>query len=202
MNVVKQKKHDAGRSSFVVPGSEIGALRKELLFVFILIIFCAVIILYALLSGRGTRSRIIKEGDAAPPFTLQTTKQTSLALSDYRGKVVLVHFWATWCPPCVEELPQLEKLYRTLRGKDFEVLAVNVDDDAERSVTPFLAKNTVSFPVLFDPGGALARKYGTIKFPETYVLDRGGKVRYKVIGPLEWTSPETSTAIQRMILEQ
>jgi peroxiredoxin len=69
-------------------------------------------------------------------------------------------------------------------------------------VEPFLAKNKVSFPVLFDPGGPVARRYGTIKFPETYVLDRDGKVRFKVIGPLEWTSRETFIAIQRLIGEQ
>ncbi|HWR72442.1 MAG TPA: TlpA disulfide reductase family protein [Nitrospirota bacterium] len=197
----RQKKHDAGKPELGVGGREIGAIRKELLFVVVLVILCAVIVLYALLSGRIPKTRIIKEGDAAPAFTLRTTKQASLALSDYRGKVVLVHFWATWCPPCVEELPQLEKLYRTLRGKDFEILAVSVDDDEAKSVGPFLAKNVVSFPVLFDPGGPVARRYGTIKFPETYVLDRGGTVRFKVIGPLEWTSQDTITAIQRLISE-
>lgn len=195
MQIVNRPKID-------VRDGEIGAIRKEFLLVVILFIICTVIILYALLAGRGSKARIIKEGDAAPSFTLQTTKQETFALSDYRGKVVLVHFWATWCPPCVEELPQLEKLYRAFRGKDFEILAVSVDDDADRSVMPFLAKHRVSFPVLFDPGGAAARRYGTIKFPETYVLDRGGTVRFKVIGPLEWTSQDTTTAIQRLIKEQ
>lgn len=202
MSVIQQKKHIVGKAGIDVAGGENGAIRKELLLVIVLFVFCAVIILFAFLSGRGSRARIIKEGDAAPSFILQTTKQETFALPDYRGKVVLVHFWATWCPPCVEELPQLEKLYRALRGTDFEILAVSVDDDAAKSVTPFLAKNMVSFPVLFDPGGAVARKYGTIKFPETYVLDRGGTVRFKVIGPLDWASQDPTTAIQRLISER
>lgn len=200
MNVVQLKKHIINDPRIGIVSGENGAIRKELLFVVVFLLVCAVIILFALLSGRG-KARIIKEGDAAPSFTLQTTKQETFALSDYRGKVVLVHFWATWCPPCVEELPQLEKLYRSLQGKDLEILAVSVDDNADRSVTPFLAKHKVSFPVLFDPGGVVARKYGTIKFPETYVLDRSGMVRFKVIGPLEWTSQDTTTAIQRLISE-
>lgn len=202
VNGTPRKEQSAGRNGVSAAGREAGAVRKESLLVIVLIIIGVVIGLFALLSGRGAKPRIIKEGDAAPGFILQTTAQTYSNVLDSRGKVVLVHFWATWCPPCVEELPQLEQLYRLLRGKDFEVLAISVDDDAGTSVLPFLEKNKVSFPVLFDPGGAVARRYGTIKFPETYVIDRGGMVRFKIIGPLKWTSPETVTAIRRLIGEQ
>lgn len=180
---------------------ETGAVRKELIFGLVIVIIAAVIIVFGVLSP-GARKRIIKEGDVAPAFTLPATDTSSVRLKDYRGKVVLVHFWATWCTSCVKELPELERLYRLLRGPEFEVLAVSVDDDVEKSVLPFLKKTNVTFPVLLDTETAVSRSYGTYKFPETYVLDKTGTVRFKVIGPIEWTSRDTVTALQRLISER
>jgi peroxiredoxin len=129
---------------------------------------------------------------------MQSVDGKTVNLADYRGKVVLVHFWATWCPPCVGEIPTIERFYQQVKGGNIEVLAVSVDDSADALKT-FLAKNTVHFPVLRDPGGALAGSYGTLKFPETYVIGRDGIVRYKVIGPMDWSLP-SNVGIVRSLL--
>jgi peroxiredoxin len=135
---------------------------------------------------RHAEHKIIKVGDRAPEVSLQSVDGRTVSLADYRGKVVLVHFWATWCPPCVEEIPTIERFYQQVMGTGIEVLAVSVDDNANALKT-FLEKNKVHFPVLRDPGSATAGSYGTFKFPETYVIGRDGIVRYKVIGPMDWS---------------
>jgi peroxiredoxin len=153
-----------------------------------------------LIAKEGPRSnKIIQEGDHAPEFRLSALDGRQVGLSDYRGKVVMVHFWATWCPPCVEELPVLDRMYRGLPGRDIEVLAVSVDEGGAGSVISFLKKNAVSLPVLLDPGASVAHSYGTFKFPETYILDRSGIVRYKVIGQADWSNPGNVKAISDMI---
>jgi peroxiredoxin len=156
-----------------------------------------------LVAKQGPQSnRIIQQGDRAPEFRLSALDGKQVGLSDYRGKVVLVHFWATWCPPCVEELPVLDRMYRGLAGRDLEVLAVSVDEGGADGVASFLKKNAVSLPVLLDPGASVAHSYGTFKFPETYILDRNGIVRYKVIGEADWSNPEIVKAIRNMIDQQ
>lgn len=155
--------------------------------------------LFVLLAKEGSRSRIIREGDRAPEFRLSSLDGRQVSLSDFRGKIVMVHFWATWCPPCVEEIPTIEKLYRGLFGKDFEILAVSVDERGADAVRPFMEKNKLNLPVLLDPGHTTASRYGTFKFPETYVLDRNGIVRYKVIGAMDWSTPDSMNAIRGLV---
>lgn len=181
---------------------ESGKTRKELIFVVVLVLIAALFAAYFLTRYSGEGNRIIREGDQAPAFTLSATDQRSVSLADYRGKVVLVHFWATWCPPCVEEMPKLEQLYREFLGTDLNILAVSVDDGGAPAVTDFMRKNRLSLTALLDPGRTVAGRYGTFKFPETYVLDRSGTVRYKVIGPLDWMAPETTNALRRLVEER
>lgn len=179
-----------------------GKSRKELVLVLVLIAAALLFAAY-LFGGKGKEKPVlVKEGDRAPVFSLPAMDRGAISLADYRGKVVFVHFWATWCPPCVEEMPKLEQLYRRLFGKDFEILAVNVDEGGGEALGSFFRKNPASFPVLLDPGGSIAKSYGTFKFPETYVVDRAGTVRFKVIGPLDWMAPETVTALSRLIEEK
>jgi peroxiredoxin len=147
---------------------------------------------------RNIEHKIIKVGDRAPEVSLQSVDGKTMSLADYRGKVVLVHFWATWCPPCVEEIPTLERFYQQVFGSDIEVLAISVDNSADVLMT-FLDRNKVHFPVLRDPGGTTAGSYGTLKFPETYVIGRDGIVRYKVIGPMDW-SMRSNVEIVRSLL--
>lgn len=171
--------------------------KKSIVF-FILIAAAALLLL--VLVPKGSRGpRIIGQGDRAPEFTLTTLDGKRASLSDFRNKVVMVHFWATWCPPCVEEMPTIEKLYRDFPDKDLEILAVSVDEGGPEAVRSFLKTNKLALPVLLDPGAAVSKSYGTYKFPETYILDRSGIVRYKVIGPADWSDPAVRKALQDLI---
>ncbi len=124
----------------------------------------------------------------AMDFALEDLSGRSVRLSDFRGKTVFVNFWASWCPPCVEELPSILKLRQTLADQGFEVLAISEDDTME-DVRKFFAGNPPPFPVLMDEGQKVTRAWGTVKFPETYVVDTEGRIVAKFIGPRDWASP-------------
>jgi peroxiredoxin len=172
---------------------------KKIAFLAVLISLIALFIAGYLVTGRKTENKIITSGDHAPEFRLQKIEGGSVSLSDLGGKVVMVHFWATWCPPCVEELPTLDMLHNSSLGKEFEMLAVSVDEGGAGAVAPFIQKNRLNLPVLFDPGGDVSRFYGTYKFPETYIVDRQGVVRYKAIGPRDWTDPANIQVLRNII---
>jgi peroxiredoxin len=164
--------------------------KKQIFFLFLLVLLVVLGVAGYVAKSR-TGHKVIVNGDHAPEFRLQAPDGRFFSLSDFRGKVVMVHFWATWCPPCVEELPILAMLYPQLSGNDFEMLAVSVDEGGVEAVTTFMRKNSFKVPVLLDPDRSIAGLYGTYKFPETYIIDRQGVVRYKVIGPRNWMDPET-----------
>jgi peroxiredoxin len=176
--------------------------KKKIAFLAVLIVLIVLSVGGYVVMDRTTGNRIITPGDHAPEFRLQKMGGGFVRLSDLRGKVVMVHFWATWCPPCVEEMPTLEKLHHSLTDKDFEMLAVSVDENGEGAVAPFIQKNNLDVPVLFDPGHEVAGLYGTYKFPETYIVDRNGVVRYKAIGPRDWTDPSNIQILRNIIDER
>lgn len=182
------------------PGSvSVSPVAKKGILISFLVIAAVILLLFLFAKGGAKGPKIISEGDHAPEFTLPSPDGKTISLSTLRGSVVMIHFWATWCPSCIEEMPTLEKLYQGLSGSDFEVLAVNVDENGSASVETFLRRNSLTLPVLFDPGGQVAKQYGTFKLPETYILDRNGIVTYKVIGPHNWTDPATVKALQDML---
>ena len=127
-------------------------------------------------------------GNPAPEFTVTDADRT-VSLKDLRGKVVVLNFWATWCPPCVEEMPSLVQMQRVLKDKGVTVLAVSLDEDA-RQYRTFLEKNHVDLLTVRDPRQQSNELYGTFKFPETYIIDRQGVLRRKFIGPVDWTKPD------------
>jgi cytochrome c biogenesis protein CcmG/thiol:disulfide interchange protein DsbE len=172
---------------------------KKVAFLAVLIVLIALFIGGVLVMDRTAGNKIISSGDIAPTFRLQKMDDGFVSLSDLRGKVVMVHFWATWCPPCVEEIPTLDKLYHSFIGKDFEILAVSVDEGGAEVVAPFIQRNGLNIPVLLDPGHEVSSLYGTYKFPETYIVDRQGVVRYKAIGPLDWTDPSNIQILRNII---
>jgi len=110
-------------------------------------------------------------------------------LSDLRGKVVVLNFWATWCPPCVEETPSLNKLQKYIESRNGLVLGVSVDEDPA-AYEKFLKDQGVIFPTFREPTRKLALDYGTPVFPDTYIIDRHGKIARKFYGPQEWDSPD------------
>ena len=136
---------------------------------------------------------------AAQDFSLPTLRGDYLKLSDYRGKVVFLNIWATWCPPCRDEMPSMESLYQKLKGRDFELLAVSIDREGEKVVRPFAAKYGLTFPVLLDPDSKTYRLYGLTGVPESFVVDKNGVVIHKVIGPQDWMGKEWLEYFDRII---
>jgi peroxiredoxin len=172
---------------------------KKTTLIVIITVLAVIGFLFFFGQNSGQRVKIVREGDQAPEFSLPALDGKAISLSSYRGKVVMVHFWATWCPPCIEELPTLERLYRAYFGKDLEILAVSVDEGGAGAVEQFMRKNRFALPVLLNPDQSVSRQYGTFKFPETYLVDREGIVRRKIIGAADWTSPEAQKFIQAMV---
>jgi len=113
----------------------------------------------------------------------------SAHLSDLRGKVVVLNFWATWCPPCVEETPALIQLNQRIASRNGMVLGVSVDED-QSAYLNFIQDHGINYLTYRDPTKKSAQEYGTVMYPETYVIDRKGKIARKIIGPQDWNSPE------------
>ena len=139
----------------------------------------------------------VNVGDTAPDFTLPSLGAGSISLREHRRQVVLVNFWATWCPPCVEETPSLEKFAEQVRNQGVTVISVSVDQDGD-TLQRFATEYHLSFAIARDPDQAVASRYGTFKFPETYILDRDGRVAEKVIGPADWQDPRILAFVQEL----
>ncbi len=154
-----------------------------------------IILLLVPIAGcnRGSHPSLV--GNPAPDFTVQDADR-KISLHDFRGKTVVLYFWATWCPPCVDEMPSLVKLQSDLKDRVL-VLAVSVDED-ERSYRTFLKKNNVDLLTVRDPQQKSNELYGTFKFPETYIIDRNGVVQRKFIGPVDWTRPDVVEYLNKL----
>ena len=139
-----------------------------------------------LLTGCNRGSHPAQTGLAAPDFSL-SDGLTSVHLANYRGKVVLLNFWATWCPPCIEEMPSLLQLHH--QDPNLVILAVSIDEDQDAYVR-FLRNRHVDLITVRDPHQTAANLFHTDMWPETYVIDRNGVIRRKFIGAQDWTSPE------------
>ncbi len=136
--------------------------------------------------------------DRAPAFELIADDGSGASLDDYRGKYVLLNFWATWCPPCVDELPSLNALHRQLEPEGLVVLGVSVDENAE-AYERFLERFDVSFPTVRDPLMEVASLYGTTKYPETYLIDPEGTVIRKYVGAENWVRPEIVNYLRSLL---
>jgi cytochrome c biogenesis protein CcmG, thiol:disulfide interchange protein DsbE len=163
-------------------------IRPILYYSFVRRLFLPIGLLTFLLCGCYRGSRPAGIGTSAPDFTVQDADRR-VTLSDYRGKVVVLNFWATWCPPCVEETPSLLQMQRNLRNKGVTVLAVSIDDD-DSAYHQFLKDYHFDVITVRDASKKSNNLYGTFKFPETYVIDRDGIVRRKFIGAVDWNQPE------------
>jgi peroxiredoxin len=143
------------------------------------------------ISGRlyALGFQVWRPDNAAPAFTLQNLAGRDISLKNYRGKIVLLNFWATWCPPCRSEMPSMEKLYRELEGSAFEMLAVDLQESPEQ-VRRFVESNGYSFPVLLDTTGRTGAAYQVSGIPTTYIIDKDGNVLASTVGAREWHSEE------------
>jgi len=138
-------------------------------------------------------------GRPAPDLTASEMDGRTVRLADYRGKVVVLNIWATWCPPCVDEMPSLDKLYREFKDQNFALLAVSIDSDGIAAVAPFMTKHGLTFPALIDSQAAIQTAYEITGVPETFIIDKNGILVRKVIGPLDWTAPEILDYIRNLI---
>lgn len=142
----------------------------------------------------------LPEPKNAPVFRLQDMDEDAYSLDDYRGKVILLNFWATWCPPCRRELPSMERLFQMLKEEGFTVLAINQWEDPDH-VFAYVGQLNVdpSFPVLFDPESKVAKAYGVKGLPTTFLIDKEGKIRYRAVGGREFDHPEVESIIRRLL---
>ena len=150
----------------------------------------------ALLSSCYSGTHPPRIGTAAPDFTVQDSERT-IKLSDYRGQVVVLNFWATWCPPCVEEMPSLVEMQRRMKSKGVTVLAVSVDVD-QGAYNQFVKDHNVNLLTVRDTAQKSNALYGTFKFPETYIIDRKGVMRRKFLGAVNWTAPDITEFLNKM----
>jgi cytochrome c biogenesis protein CcmG, thiol:disulfide interchange protein DsbE len=130
----------------------------------------------------------VEVGQPALDFTIPSFPSGQLRFHNSRGRVVLVNFWATWCPPCVDESPSLEKFAELMRNQGVEVLGISVDQDPA-ALQKFIHQFHLTFTIGRDPNQELAHRYGTFVYPETYIVDRDGRVAEKIIGPIDWQDP-------------
>ena len=135
-------------------------------------------------------------GNPAPDFTVRDADR-AVTLSQLHGQIVVLNFWATWCPPCVEEMPSLVQMQQKMRDRGIAVVGVNLDDD-DGAYHSFLKSYNIDFLTVRDDKKQSSRLYGTFKYPETYVIDRNGVVRRKFIGAVDWTAPEITEFLTKL----
>jgi peroxiredoxin len=142
-----------------------------------------------LLTACSKENSVPASKGGAADFTLRDLDGKEHKLSDYRGKVVFLNFWATWCPPCRAEMPSMERLNEVLGGKDFVMLAVNVDENI-KDLETFVKETPHTFTVLSDADAKIQKLYKVFKFPETFVIDRQGQIVQHIVGARDWSSTQ------------
>ena len=140
----------------------------------------------------------VQPNDRAPDFSLVNDQGIGVSLDDYEGKVVLLNFWATWCPPCIQEMPSLNATYERFREDGLVVLGISVDEDADE-YSDFLRTAGVTFPTVRDPERTVSTRYGTMKYPESYLISRGRRVLRKYVGPEDWSRPEIANYLRSVL---
>lgn len=134
----------------------------------------------------------------APDFMLKGEDGTSYRLSDYRGKVIVLNFWATWCPPCRYEMPSLERAWRKVKNEGVMIMAINMGE-SEETIWEFTGVYSVSFPIPLDRDGAVIKNYPVVGLPTTYVIDPKGIVTHRAVGTREWDHPQLLDQLRRLL---
>ncbi|MDT8342515.1 MAG: TlpA disulfide reductase family protein [Longimicrobiales bacterium] len=175
-------------------------------YIFALLFVAGVVV--AAWMGRDSY-RPVMAGEPAPAFTAATLDGQQRSLDDYRGKVVLLNIWATWCPPCREEMPSMEALSQTLVDTDFQIVAVSVDastvgglgwgGNIGGDVDAFVEEFDLTFDILRDPAGAIARSYQVTGLPESFLIGRNGLIYRKVPGGTDWNDARYVEQIRRLL---
>lgn len=154
----------------------------------------AIVLLFSIITltgcSRKEAPQPAAEGKSAPDFTVQDLVGKETRLSDLKGKVVLVNFWATWCPSCREEVPSMAALNQLMVGKPFQMLAISIDQGGKEAVEAYFQQANTFLPAYLDSNRGIGKMYDITGVPETFVIDRKGVIIKKVIGPLDWSAPE------------
>jgi peroxiredoxin len=169
------------------------------------IIFFVIVGIAAFLAYRvGTRvnsSGGISIGELAPDFTVGNKDGAEVKLSDLRGNLVFLNFWATWCPPCVSEMPEMELMNRAFKDRKFQMVAISVDSDWN-AVEKFYKDHNLTLPAYLDAGQKISSKYNVFKYPETFVIDRNGHVLKHYIGEQRWAGTQLMASFDALIKQQ
>lgn len=147
----------------------------------------------------GVGQQQVAEKKPAPEISIISMDDQQVNLAGLRGKVVLLNFWATWCPPCREEIPSMMKLDSFMAGKPFQMLCVSVDEGGKQAVQSFFKNSGFSLPAYMDPNGQAAKIYGITGVPETFIIDKNGIIVKKVIGGLDWASPDVIAFLEGLM---
>jgi len=173
-------------------------LKRKLKTGLVLVFLVALLYLFARPDYRQGEASL--RGRPAKDFPL-TLDGKPARLSDLRGRVVLLNFWASWCPPCVDEAPALDQLQQRMRTQGGTILGISIDED-HNAYEQFLRTYNVDFPTFRDPSRRISLDYGTVMIPETYVIDRNGRIDRKIVGPQDWTSPGMRAYIDSVLNEK
>ena len=170
------------------------------------LVWMAPVLALAAILVYGWWTRPAPEPDLGPrvgqhlaDFTLPDMSGAPVQLAGLRGKVVFINVWTTWCPPCIEEMPTIQRLHEQLNPKGLVVLAINMDALGRQTVEPFLAKRHLTFPILLDPESRTERLYGTAGIPESFIVDKAGLLVEKIVGPRDWAHPEVIALFERLL---
>src|SRR6266545_3380627 len=143
----------------------------------------------------GIHQRVIGVGDTAPSFAITTDSGRAVAIPDFGGKLLVLNFWASWCPPCLEEMPSMNQFAKDFAGSGVVVLGISVDKD-EKAYKTVISRVRPTFQIVRDPETKINADYGTFQYPETYIINPEGKVIQKIIGPADWTDPKMTGYIK------
>ncbi len=142
--------------------------------------------------------RVVVAGDRAPDFSIATDAGRTVTRSDFGGKLLVLNFWATWCPPCIEEIPSLDQFQKQFADQGVVVLGVSVDQ-SPGVYRNFLSRAKVAFQTARDPEARISTEYGTFKYPETYIINREGRVVEKIIGATDWTDEAMVARVKALL---
>ena len=168
--------------------------------IFLLVAVIALAVLFLLKQNNSyLKFSPLETGRPAPNFTLPGLDGKMVSLSNYQGHVVLVNIWATWCPPCVDEMPSMERLYQELKDENFEIVAISIDAMGAEAVAPFMEKNKLNFAALLDPEGTIKSVYQITGVPESFIVNKKGILVEKIIGPRNWADPAAVRYLRDLI---
>jgi len=173
-------------------------LRAKSVILVAIFIFAIAVILFSVKREETPKTKAVVDLNA-PGFLLSDPSGKTYTLSELKGSVVFINFWATWCPPCNEEMPSVQNLYNGFKdNKEFRMVTILYKDDYDKAMA-YLRQNNYTLPVLIDREGKAAKAYGVTGVPETYIVDKQGVLRQKVIGPADWNSTEVDSFISNLL---